>query len=72
MNLIDEKFSQSDGRMAGVLRFKFADSTEKMIALKQFIFEDWSSRYANHLASSLSFSLPDDFNGLYVLPRTCL
>ena len=72
VHLINERFSQSDGRMAGILRFKFEDTAEQITALKQFAFEDWSSRYANDLASSLSFSLPHDFNGLYVLPRTCL
>lgn len=52
--------------------FQFIGAKAKSIAeIKEFRFEDWSSRYANEVASELSFRLPADFEGLHILPRTC-
>ncbi|WP_157961942.1 hypothetical protein [Acuticoccus kandeliae] len=73
VKLISEKFTpRPDGGVSGDLRFEFSDSLSELVVRKEFQFEDWSSRYANNSASSLSFSLPDDFDGLHVLPRACM
>lgn len=73
VELIEEDFSvRDDGGVTGQLRFRFSDPIEAVIARKDFFFEDWSSRYANDAAASMSFSLPVDFDGLYLLPRACL
>lgn len=73
VELIDEDFSvRSDGGVTGQLRFRFADPIAAVVERKDFLFEDWSSRYANDAAASMSFTLPADFDGLYLLPRACL
>lgn len=73
MELIDEGFvSRPDGGVTGRLRFRFSDPIGEVVARKDFFFEDWSSRYANDAAASMSFTLPADFDGLYLLPRACL
>lgn len=65
-------FERGDGGTSGSFRFRFADPIDSLVERRRFLFEDWSSRYANDSAVSLSFILPDDFNGLHVLPQTCL
>jgi hypothetical protein len=73
VELIDEDFSvRSDGGVSGQLRFRFSDQIAAVVARKDFIFEDWSSRYAYDAAASMSFTLPTDFDGLYLLARACL
>jgi hypothetical protein len=73
VELIEEDFSlRSDGGVTGQLRFRFSDPIEAVVSRKDFYFEDWSSRHANDAATSMSFTLPADFDGLYLLPRACL
>jgi hypothetical protein len=73
VELIGEEFSvRSDGGITGQLRFRFSDPIAAIVSRKDFRFEDWSSRYANDSATSMSFTLPADFDGLYLLPRACL
>lgn len=73
VKLISESFEQrSDGGTSGRFRFRFVGPIEDLVHRDQFFFEDWSSRHANDIASSLSFILPEDFDGIHVLPRTCM
>lgn len=73
VELIEQEFSKrTDGGVTGQLRFRFADPLTTVVAKKDFSFEDWSSRHANDAATSMSFTLPDDFEGLHLLPRACL
>lgn len=73
VELIEQDFSRRpDGGVTGQLRFRFADPLTTVVAMKDFSFEDWSSRHANDAAASMSFTLPDDFDGLHLLPRACL
>jgi hypothetical protein len=44
----------------------------EMASLRDFAFEDSSTRYTAEVAADLSFRLPDSFEGLQVIPRTCL
>lgn len=71
---LSEEFDQkSDGNTKGKFRFVFEGLTLRdLVMLKYFSFTDWSSRHANDAAKELSFTLPDDFDGLYLLPKTCL
>ena len=73
VELIEEDFSlRRDGGVTGQLRFRFSDPIAAVVVRKDFFFEDWSSRYANDAASPMSFTLPADFDGLFLLPRACL
>ena len=73
VKLISESFEQrSDGGTTGRFRFRFTGHIEDLVHRDKFFFEDWSSRHANDIASSLSFILPEDFDGIHVLPRTCM
>lgn len=73
IELIEQEFfKRTDGGVTGQLRFRFVDPLATVVARKDFSFEDWSSRYANDAATSMSFTLPDDFDGLYLLPKACL
>lgn len=73
MELVSEDFERrSDGGVTGKVRFRFADPLSDLVLRKQFAFEDWSSRYANNAALAMSFTLPDNFGGLHLLPRTCM
>lgn len=65
-------FEREDGDTSGSFRFRFLDPIAILEGRHSFIFEDWSSRHANDSALSLSFILPEEFDGLHVLPRTCL
>lgn len=71
---VQEKFiDNANGRLSGVLDFVFEGAPlSKLVKLKQFSFSDFSSRYADNAAKEISFSLPSDFDGLYLLPKTCL
>lgn len=70
--LISEEFNQrSDGGTTGKLLFRFKETISNLIKRKQFQFEDFSSRYASNKAYDLSFHLPSDFNGLFILPKAC-
>ncbi|WP_176249074.1 hypothetical protein [Sulfitobacter sp. HGT1] len=42
-----------------------------LVNLRHFDFWDYNSRYATRAAEQLSFSLPDGFDGMHILPRTC-
>jgi len=44
---------------------------KQLVNLRHFDFWDGSSRYATRAAEQLSFSLPDGFDGMHILPRTC-
>lgn len=68
----EEFFRRTDGGVSSQLRFQFTDPLNKLTMRKTFAFEDWSSRYANNSASSMSFTLPSKFDGLWLLPRTCM
>lgn len=68
----EEFFRRPDGAVGGKLRFRFSDHPSELVGRKQFAFEDWSSRWANNSATAMSFTLPEDFDGLYLLPRTCI
>ena len=73
LELISENFTQrSDGGTSGRFRFRFSDPIEELVHQDQFFFEDWSSRHAHETAVTLNFVLPEDFNGIHVLPRTCM
>ncbi len=73
VEMVSETFTtRDDGGVTGQMRFRFADPFPALVARKKFQFSDWSSRYANDSATSLSFTLPDTFDGLYLLPRTCM
>ena len=73
LELISEDFERRiDGGVIGKLRFRFADPLSDLVHRKRFAFEDWSSRYANNAASAMSFTLPENFDGLHLLPRTCM
>lgn len=73
LELVSEDFDRRiDGGVTGKLRFRFADPLSDLVHRKRFAFEDWSSRYANNAASAMSFTLPENFDGLHLLPRTCM
>jgi len=73
LELVSEDFDRRiDGGVTGKLRFRFADPLSDLIHRKRFAFEDWSSRYANNAASAMSFTLPENFDGLHLLHRTCM
>ena len=59
---------------AEIIQMTFAfqqASAEQLTQLKDFNFYDASSRYALRAAEQLSFSLPEGFDGMHILPRTC-
>lgn len=61
------------GTTAATFTFGFEGAAlEDLVDLKSFWFEDGGSRYATEEAAALSFQLPEDFEGLHILPRTCL
>lgn len=73
VTLVSEDFQRRmDGGVTGKLRFRFADPLSNLVDRKRFAFEDGSSRYANNAASAMSITLPEDFDGLHLLPRTCM
>lgn len=73
LELVSEEFERRiDGGVTGKLRFRFTDALSDLVHRKQFAFEDWSSRYANNAASAMSFTLPQNFGGLHLLPKTCM
>ena len=68
MKILDRPAGGSDVDIV----FRFTGADAKSIAkVKEFQFEDWSSRWANEAARELSFGLPIEFEGLHVLPRNC-
>lgn len=71
---LSEEFGRStQGTIEGKFRFVFEGvPLREMVNLKTFSFSDWSSRHANDAAKELSFNLPADFDGLYLLPNACL
>lgn len=72
LELLSENFTlRSDGGTSGRFHFRFADRIEELVQRDKFLFEDWSSRHAHESALSISFVLPEGFDGLHVLPRTC-
>lgn len=71
--LASEEFKErAGGGVRGQLLFKFADPLISLLDRKSFEFEDTSSRYANDAASQMGFTLPQGFDGLHLLPRTCM
>lgn len=73
LDLVSEEFSRrADGGITGSLLFRFADPMPELVERTTFVFTDWSSRYANDSATSMSFVLPSNFDGLHLLPRTCM
>ena len=73
LELISESFTQrNDGGTSGRFQFRFTDRISDLVERDKFFFEDWSSRYAQETAVTLNFVLPKDFDGIHVLPRTCL
>lgn len=73
LTLVSEEFRErADGGISGKLHFRFDEPISNLVKRKRFSFSDWSSRYANNSATSMSFTLPENFDGLHILPRTCL
>lgn len=72
VRLVSEKFStRQDGSVSLQVLFEFRKELSEVVARKNFIFSDHTSRYAANAANALSFVLPENFDGLYLLPRTC-
>lgn len=72
-NLSEEFGLGPEGNIEGKFRFAFEGTPlREAVNLKTFSFSDWSSRHANDAAKELSFNLPADFDGLYLLPNACL
>ncbi len=72
VELVKHKSYLDDG--AEVIQMTFAvqgAEAEQLVDLRHFDFWDGSSRYATRAADQLSFSLPDGFDGMHILPRTC-
>lgn len=71
---LSEEFEQTSyGNTKGKFHFVFEGTTLRdLVKLKHFSFTDWSTRHANDSAKELAFTLPDDFDGLYLLPKACL
>lgn len=73
VELVSERFVyRADGAVSGEFLFRFSDSPTHLVARRDFTFLDFSSRYASNAADEISFALPSDFDGLHLLPRTCL
>lgn len=73
LTLLSERFASGiGGDIIGEFIFRFEDTPNRIAQRKDFIFRDTSSRYASDAASAMSFTLPNDFDGLYLLPRACL
>jgi hypothetical protein len=73
VELLGETFSEDlDGGTTGQLRFRFTDALNGLVGRTDFFFQDGSSRYASDAAASMSFALPEGFDGLHLLPRTCM
>jgi len=71
---LSEDFRRApEGHVQGQFRFGFEGAPlREMVGLKAFSFSDWSSRHANDAAREFSFTLPEDFDGLYLLPSACV
>lgn len=73
VTLISEDFMpRADGGVSGEFLFRFENAPDRIVEQKIFAFNDGSSRYASNAASAMSFTIPDDFDGLHLLPRACL
>ena len=73
LELIEENFTiRPDGSVRMDLLFRFLDPITSIIRRKEFRFSDASSRHNMETAAMMSFSLPPEFDGLYLLPRACL
>lgn len=73
LELISEEFMlRDDGGTSGSFLFRFEDPIGELVNRDRFLFEDWTSRTTHNSATTLSFVLPEDFDGLHVLPNTCL
>lgn len=74
LDLLSSEFGRrQDGGVSGKFRFRFAGaSARELVQRRDFFFEDWSSRYANNAAAAMGFRLPAGFDGLYLLPKTCM
>ncbi|TYC63616.1 hypothetical protein FMN50_04635 [Rhodobacterales bacterium] len=75
VRLLTEKPSGGSDTAIGPLLFEFETEMTRIVPLKAFSFTQGpgaQNRYSAASLSSLSFVLPDDFDGLYILPRTCL
>jgi hypothetical protein len=69
----EEWLSTSTSDTLGKFTFVFEGAPMiDLVRLKRFAFSDWSSRHAAESAAGFSFTLPDSFDGLYLLPNTCL
>ena len=73
VRVVSEEFSSTSAQNISLqVLFEFEQAPlSQMVRRKAFIFGDPSSRYASNAARALSFVLPGDFDGLYLLPRTC-
>jgi hypothetical protein len=72
VTLTSETFApRADGGITGELFFRFEAPPDHITPRKAFTFRDASSRYASNSATSMSFTLPDEFDGLHLLPRAC-
>ena len=73
LELIEQNFTiQPDGGVRMDLLFRVLDPITSIIGRKEFRFSDASSRHNMETAAMMSFSLPPEFDGLYLLPRACL
>lgn len=70
---VSEEFSNSLTATSGKFRFSFNGvPLERIVPVKHFAFYDSSSRYASDAANAMSFVLPETFDGLFLLPRSCM
>ena len=64
--------NRPDGGSDLDILFQFVNADAASISrIKEFRFEDWTSRWSNEAAANLSITLPASFDGLYILPRVC-
>ena len=67
------KVIRVEGHSSIELLFQIGNANiEELSKLKEFAFESDSGRYASEAAWDLSFALPKDFDGMMLLPRSCL
>ena len=66
-----ETFWEGDTEVVKMTFSIIGESLQQIVNLRHFDFWDGNSRYSTMAAHQLSFSLPKDFYGMYILPRTC-
>ncbi len=75
VRLITKNSSSNPDATVGPLLFEFQTDASNIAQLKEFRFTQepgLGNRYSAAALASLSFKLPNGFEGLHVLPKTCL